>query len=130
MTATILEKKENKFQSTLEYLGEYRGVTEAVIFDNQGLVVGRIDKGDFKAEIFSPLTLLMLEQINAILSRLNEDQVQSLVIKTVNSWITLCRIHNLFLAVNAKSETDELLKVRIGQAVEMIKTTLTNNYPL
>ena len=130
MITAIQEKQENKFQSTLEYLGEYRGVKGAVIFDNEGLVVGQMNNSNVEAEIFSPLALLMLEQMNQGLNRLGETPVLSLTVKTKGSWITLNCIDNLILVVNADSDTDELLKVRIGQAVDMIKSTLVKNYPL
>jgi len=105
-------------------------VNEAVIFDSEGLVVGMVSGDEFDAESFSAFTLLMLDQINHVLKHLNENPVQTLIIKSNESWLTLERIDNLILIVKAKSETDELLKVRIGQAVEMIKTYLSENYPL
>jgi len=79
---------------------------------------------------FSPLALLILEQTNKVLNRLNENPVQSMVIKTNDSWLTIECIDNIILVVNAAIETDELLKVRIGQAVEMIKSHLKDKYPL
>jgi len=131
MLAAKQEVLENKFQTTLEYLVEYRGVKGAVIFDNEGLIVGSIGQENIDAECFSPLTLLILEQTDKVLSRLDENPVQSMVIKTNDSWLTINRcIDNLILVVNAAIETDELLKVRIGQAVEMIKSHLKDKYSL
>ena len=130
MLAVNQEKKENMFNKALKYLGEYQGVNEAVIFDSEGLVVGTETSNEFDTESFSAFTLLMLDQINHVLKRLNENPAQTLIIKSNESWLTLERIDNLILVVKAKSETDELLKVRIGQAVEMIKTYLSENYPL
>ena len=127
MLAVNQEKKENMFNKALKYLGEYQGVNEAVIFDSEGLVVGTETSNEFDTESFSAFTLLMLDQINHVLKRLNENPAQTLIIKSNDSWLTLERIGNL---IKAKSETDELLKVRIGQAVEMIKTYLLENYPL
>jgi len=131
MLAAKQEVLENKFQTTLEYLVEYRGVKGAVIFDNEGLIVGSIGQENIDAECFSPLTLLILERTDKVLSRLDENPVQSMVIKTNDSWLTINRcIDNLILVVNAAIETDELLKVRIGQAVEMIKSHLKDKYSL
>ncbi|OQX92579.1 MAG: hypothetical protein B6D58_02210 [candidate division Zixibacteria bacterium 4484_95] len=130
MLAVKQDKKENKFQNALEYLGEYRGVKGAVIFDIEGLVVGYLSRDGFDAEIFSPLVLLMHDNINAIMKRLGEKPAQSIVVKNPDSWITVIRIGNLVLVVNADNKTDELLKVRIGQAVDMIETHLRDKYPL
>ncbi len=130
MLAIKQEKMENKFQATLEYLAEYRGVKAATICDDEGLVIGSIGQENIDAEYFSPLALLILEQTNKVLNRLNENPVQSMVIKTNDSWLTIECIDNIILVVNAAIETDELLKVRIGQAVEMIKSHLKDKYPL
>lgn len=130
MLAVNQEKKENKFNKALKYLSEYQGVNEAVIFNSEGLVVSMESSNGFDAESFSAFTLLMLDQVNHVLKRLNENSAQTLIVKSKESWLTLERIDNLILVVKAKSETDELLKVRIGQAVEMIKTYLSENYPL
>lgn len=130
MLATKQDIKENKFQSALEYLGEYRGVKGVVVFDIDGLVVDHLSQDNFDAETFSPLVLFMHDNINDVMKRLGEKPVQTIVVKTEDSWITVRRIGDLVLVVNADSETDELLKVRIGQAVDMIKTHLKDKYSL
>jgi predicted regulator of Ras-like GTPase activity (Roadblock/LC7/MglB family) len=100
-----------------------------VIFDSEGLVVGYLNRDGLDAEVLSPLALLMLDQVSAVLGRLNESPAQSMVLKNKNCWITIERVGSLVLIVKAGNKTDELLKVRIGQAVDMIKTYLNDNYP-
>ncbi len=130
MLATKIETRENKFQTALKYLGEYRGVQGAVIFDNDGLVISHIGGDDFDAETFSSLALLMLELTNNVLNRLDENPVQTMMVKTKDCWITCIRSDDLILVVKADKGTDELLKVRIGQAVDMINLHFRDNYPL
>ncbi len=133
MLATKQENKgktDDRFQTALKYLDEYRGIKGAVIFDIEGLVVGWIGQEKFDAEFFSALALLMLDQVNNVLIRLNENHSQSVTIRTNDSWITFKVIGSFVLAVNAESNTDKLLKVRIEQAIEMIKTHLKDKYPL
>ncbi len=133
MLATKQENKgktDDKFQTALKYLDEYRGIKGAVIFDIDGLVVGWIGQEKFDAEFFSALALLILDRVNNVLSRLNENHSQSMTIRTNDSWITFKVIGSFVLAVNAESNTDKLLKVRIEQAIEMIKTHLKDKYPL
>ena len=133
MLATKQENKgktDDRFQTALKYLDEYRGIKGAVIFDIEGLVVGWIGQEKFDAEFFSALALLMLDQVNNVLIRLNENHSQSMTIRTNDSWITFKVIGSFVLAVNAESNTDKLLKVRIEQAIEMIKTHLKDKYPL
>jgi predicted regulator of Ras-like GTPase activity (Roadblock/LC7/MglB family) len=130
MLVTRTEKKENKFQSALEYLLEYQGVKGAIIFDKEGLVVGHLCRDDVDPELFSPMALLMLEQTSSILSRLNESPAHFMILKNNESWITIERINDLVLVVRAGNDTNELLKVRIGQAVDMVRSYVKENYPL
>jgi hypothetical protein len=76
------------------------------------------------------LILSMLGQINIALSRLGEEGASSVIIKNKDSWLTINRFDNWTLAVIADSETDDLLRVRIGQAAEMIKNHMIEKYPL
>jgi predicted regulator of Ras-like GTPase activity (Roadblock/LC7/MglB family) len=126
---TKTDKIKNKFQTTLEYLVEYQGVTEAVIFDNEGLVVGHLSRNGLDAEVLSPLALLMLDQISSVLGRLDESPAQSMIVKNKDCWITIERVGGMILIVKAGIKTDELLKVRIGQAVDMIRSYMNENYP-
>lgn len=128
--ATRKRLRENKFQSALEYLSEYRGVKGAAILDDEGLVVARIGRKEFEADLVSPLIHLILIQTNLVLNRLNVDAAQAITIRTKTSRITITRVEGLILCVFAESGTDQLLKVRIGQAVDMIRTHLSNSYAL
>ena len=129
MLATKTDQKENRFQATLEYLGEYQGVQGAVVFDNEGLVVGYLNRDALDAELLSPLALLILDQASEVLARLDETPVKSMMLKNDESWIILERVEDLVLAVKAGNETDDLLKVRVGRAIEMIKSCLKQSYP-
>ncbi len=124
------EKKDNRFQSALDYLVEYRGVREAAILDRDGLLVGYRGADLSGAETFAPLSLLMLHNIDAVLKRLGENKAGSVVIKTADSWLTIQGAANLILVVRAGSEADDLLRVRIGRAADMIRLHVQEKYPL
>ncbi len=130
MLTAKVERKENKFQGALDYLVEYRGVKEAAILDRDGLLIGYRGDGFAQAEAFAPLSLLMLHNIDAVLERLGENKAGSVVVKTADSWLTIQAAANLILVVRAKAEADDLLRVRIGRAAEMIKSHVQEKYPL
>jgi predicted regulator of Ras-like GTPase activity (Roadblock/LC7/MglB family) len=130
MLSLKTEKNENKLQGAMQYIGEYRGVKSVAVIDNEGLVVDHWEKSAGDPELFAPLILAMLGQINLILSRLNEDPAGIVIIKNKNCWLTVNRFSDWTLAVIADSETDDLLRVRIGQAAEMIKNHMIDKYPL
>ncbi len=130
MLVTKTENYVNKFQTTLQYLVEYSGVKGAVIFDSDGLVVEHLNKDGLDPEQLSPLALLIIDQTSQVLSRIEEPAVNSMVLKSNDSWITIERVNNLVLLVRANTATDDLLRVRIGQSVDMIKAFLKERYPL
>jgi predicted regulator of Ras-like GTPase activity (Roadblock/LC7/MglB family) len=130
MLAIKTEKYDNKLRGAMQYLGEYRGVKSVAVIDNEGLVIDHWDRGGTDADLYSPLILLMLGQINAMLKKLGEDQANMVVVKNKDSWLTVHRYDNWTLAVIADGETDDLLRVRIGQAAEMIKNHMNDKYPL
>ena len=130
MPLTKTDIQVDRFQAALSYLVEYNGVNGAMILDSEGLVIEHLNKDGVDAEQFSPLALLILDQTSRVLGRMNEPVVQSMVVKNQNSWITFERIDDLILMVRANLTTDDLLKVRIGQAVDMIKQYLKERYPL
>ena len=130
MLTVKTDKKENRFHGALQYIGEYRGIKAAAIIDSEGMVIDYWGKDDFDPEHFSPLTILMLDNINSVLRRLNERPANMVIIKNKDSWLTLHRISDVILAVNAEIETDDLLRVRISQAAEMVRSYLNDKYPL
>jgi predicted regulator of Ras-like GTPase activity (Roadblock/LC7/MglB family) len=130
MLAIKTDKYDNKLHGAIQYLAEYRGVRLAAVIDNDGLIIDHWERSGVDAEAYSPLILLMLGQINAMLQKLGEDKANMVVIKNKNSWLTVHRFDNWTLAVIADSETDDLLRVRIGQAAEMIKNHMNDKYPL
>jgi len=130
MLAIKTDKNENKLRGAMQYLGEYRGVKSVAVIDNEGLVIDCWNRGGSDAEVYSPLILLLLGQIDVMLNRLGEQQTSMIVIKNKNSWLTINRLEGWTLAVIADSETDDLLRVRIGQAAEMIKNHMNDKYPL
>ncbi|NLI14740.1 MAG: roadblock/LC7 domain-containing protein [candidate division Zixibacteria bacterium] len=130
MLAIKTDKYDNKLHGAIQYLAEYRGVRLAAVIDNDGLIIDHWERSGVDEEAYSPLILLMLGQINAMLQKLGEDKANMVVIKNKNSWLTVHRFDNWTLAVIADSETDDLLRVRIGQAAEMIKNHMNDKYPL
>jgi predicted regulator of Ras-like GTPase activity (Roadblock/LC7/MglB family) len=130
MLSLKTEKTENRLQGAMQYIGEYRGVKSVAVIDNDGLVVDHWDRTGSDPEVSSPLVLAMLGQINATLSRLGEERANIVIVKNKESWLTVNRFEEWTLAVIADSETDDLLRVRIGQAAEMIKNHMHDKYPL
>ena len=129
MSRTKVVKSQDKFQMAVKYLTEYAGVQGAVIADSEGLVIAQCGSEDFDAESFSALALEMTSSLDAILPRLIQPGVEFLSIKTSQNWMTIARSPLFLLVVTAERNSDELLNVRIGRALEMISSHFKNKYP-
>lgn len=130
MLAVKSEKKESRFQEALDYLVAYRGVVSAALIDRDGLLVEYKGSKSAEADALAPLSMLLLQNINVVLNRLGENEAAGVVIKTAESWLTIQTAGSLILVVVAGVETDDLLRVRIGRAVEMVKTHIQEKYSL
>jgi predicted regulator of Ras-like GTPase activity (Roadblock/LC7/MglB family) len=130
-TSSVEEKKrarKGELEEALHYLREYSGVKGAILVDNEGLVVGGDTLSDFDPEVFASLAICLKEANHNLLERINESQLDRIGIHTPNLWISLNQILSFTLVTVADRHTDELLSVRISQAVGMIKKHLEERY--
>ena len=131
VTSSIEEKKKTRredLEEALHYLQEYSGVKGAILVDNEGLVVGSDTSPDFDPEIFASLAIGLKEANHNLLEKINESKMEKMGIHTPHLWISLNQILSLTLVTVADRHTDELLSVRISQAVGMIKKHLEERY--
>jgi predicted regulator of Ras-like GTPase activity (Roadblock/LC7/MglB family) len=125
------EKKSTKraeLESALNYLREYSGVKGAILVDDEGLVVACDSSSDLDPEIFASLVVSLKEANNHLLKGINEKGLKRMGIHTPNLWINVNQILSFTLVTVADNHTDELLSVRISQAVGMINKHLEQRY--
>ncbi len=128
---SLTEKKRTKrvdLESPLHYLREYSGVKGAILVDNEGLVVACDTLSDLDPEIFASLAVNLKEANDLLLERIDEKGLKRMGIHTPNLWISLNQILSFTLVTVADNHTDELLSVRISQAVGMINKHLEQRY--
>jgi predicted regulator of Ras-like GTPase activity (Roadblock/LC7/MglB family) len=118
----------DKFQAAIDHLTEYGGVKGAVISDHEGLVLAGGGNGAFDPEHSAAYSVEVFEALRGPLGRLLEPEVDFLVIKTPTDWLTLARVRHLLLVVAARRQADDLLGIRINQALEMISVHLEDKY--
>jgi predicted regulator of Ras-like GTPase activity (Roadblock/LC7/MglB family) len=129
--SSIEEKKRAKkgeLEVALHYLREYSGVKGVILVDNEGLVVGGDTLSDFDPELFASLAICLKEANRNLLEKINESQLERIGIHTPHLWISLNQILYFTLVTVADRHTDELLSVRISQAVGMIRKHLEERY--
>ena len=131
VTSSTEEKKRTKkgdLENALHYLLEYSGVKGVILVDNEGLVVGGDTLSDFDPELFASLAICLKEANHSLLEKINESQLERIGIHTPHLWISLNQIQSFTLVTVADRHTDELLSVRISQAVGMIRKHLEERY--
>jgi predicted regulator of Ras-like GTPase activity (Roadblock/LC7/MglB family) len=131
VTSSMEEKKRTKrgeLEEALHYLQEYSGVKGAILVDNEGLVVASDPSPDFDPELFASLAIALKEANHNLLGKINESKMEKMGIHTPQVWISLNQILSFTLVTVAHRHTDELLSVRISQAVGMIKKHLEERY--
>jgi predicted regulator of Ras-like GTPase activity (Roadblock/LC7/MglB family) len=131
VTSSGEEKKRTRrgdLEEALHYLKEYSGVKGAILVDNEGLVVASDPSPDFDPELFASLAIALKEANHNLLGKINESKMEKMGIHTPQVWISLNEILSFTLVTVAHHHTDELLSVRISQAVGMIKKHLEERY--
>jgi hypothetical protein len=109
------------FDSAVRHVNELSAVKFCVLFDLEGLPVAYAGDKPALRDIWAPIGRLIGEQIQTGLSKAGD-----LVLEGFDLTLDAYRLHaafvcDMWLLVAADRQSEELEKVRIGQAVEMIK---------
>ncbi|RKX29480.1 MAG: hypothetical protein DRP47_01705 [Candidatus Zixiibacteriota bacterium] len=118
----------NGFEKATEYIGENGSVKMAAVVDNEGLLLGSFVRGGIDAEDWSPMALLFTDENNRLLNRTGLGQSERVSLTTGDARIIVAREKVFSLMVVADRQHDEVLNVRIEQALEMIRKYTAERY--
>jgi predicted regulator of Ras-like GTPase activity (Roadblock/LC7/MglB family) len=121
-------ESKDKFQTAVEYLTEYSGVTGAVIANPEGLVIAHSGNSGFEPDSYAALSLQLIESVQTPLQRVTSPDIDSLTVKTASCWVTVARTKQFLLVVAAERQTDDLLNIRITRSFDMISSYLREKY--
>ncbi len=126
----LIEHKNLKtgFAGILDYIVEYGGVSGCFLLSKEGLIIEQrsaldddIDKTTaYMAEIYN-----LNQQIS---SKLVRNEIERLEITAGNERIGIYSVMDILLVIISSSKTDELLRVRIVQALDMLERTIAIKY--
>jgi predicted regulator of Ras-like GTPase activity (Roadblock/LC7/MglB family) len=117
------------FDAAVSHIAAYSTVRLALLVDDDGLCVARAGRPHGDSDLWAPVTQLLYGAIRRELARTPEDGLERFELTQADQRIVVARVASFFLAVLFDSTTDELVNVRIAQAVEMIKRYAEHNYP-
>ncbi len=119
----------NGFERAVRYLGEHHAVMIAAVVDLEGLLLAAYRRGNFDPAMWAPLSLMFESSHRKILDRTGESGQPSRFDFTFGSRkLTIARTNDFNLMVLANHEEDDLLGIRITQAMEIIRKYASERY--
>jgi len=119
----------NGFERAVRYLGEHHAVIMAAVIDHEGLTMSSFKRGDIDAESWAPAGLVLQEQNARILKRRTDDfNPERLDLFFGGNKLVINKIYGYSLLVISQQEIDDLLGIRISQAIEIIKKYVSERY--
>ncbi|MCP4685072.1 MAG: hypothetical protein GY867_06430 [bacterium] len=116
------------FERAVRYLGEHGSVYMAAIVDHEGLTLANFVRGEANAEEWAPLALLFFRQNEEVLGRGNLESPEKLDLVLKEKRIKVAREGNLSLMVVSERHADDVLGIRVNQALEMVKKHMSERY--
>ena len=119
----------NGFERAVKYLGEHHAVLLAVVVDQEGLAMAAYKRGEVEPEDYAPLSLLIKESNEKLLNKW-EGEVSPDRIDIVfgDRKLSLSRAMDFYLLVMSNQEVDDLLSIRVTQAVDIIRRYVSERY--
>jgi predicted regulator of Ras-like GTPase activity (Roadblock/LC7/MglB family) len=116
------------FDDAVQHVGDYSGVLCAMLLDAEGLPVAGWSRGQFNPEDWAALARLLIDQVNDTCSRGGGEQVEMLEFRSGHQRFYLYRVSDMWLMSIADAASDELEKIRVHQAAEMIARRCNERY--
>jgi hypothetical protein len=117
------------FDAAVAHVATYSTVRLVLLVDEEGLCVARASRGAADSDLWAPVVNLLYNAVLGELRRTPDAFVRRLQLTLAHERLVIERVEPFYLAVLCDSGTDELVNVRITQAVEMVKRYYERNYP-
>lgn len=128
-TGNVRFEESTLLDRALEYVSESAAVKMAILVDDEGLPLAKLQRGNEDVEMWAPLALLLQNNSRSLLRQYGCSwEVEKLDLTTVNSRILMRRIHQTTLVVVADQNMDETIHIRLAQAADMIRKYMSERY--
>lgn len=118
----------NGFDKVVNYIGENGGVHLAAVVDKNGLLLGGFKRTESSAEDLAPMALLLLEQNNTALKKMNLPNPEKLEVMFEDKRLIVAYEQTYCLMVISERSVDDLIHIRINQGLEMLKNYVAERY--
>jgi predicted regulator of Ras-like GTPase activity (Roadblock/LC7/MglB family) len=117
------------FDAAVSHVATYSTVGLVLLVDEEGLCVARASRGTGDSDLWAPVINLLYDSVIKQLRRTSDSNVRRLQVTLSHERLVVERVEPFYLAVLFDQNTDELVNVRIAQAVEMVKRFYEHKYP-
>jgi len=130
-TSTWSASQENlpDFDAAVNHIASYSTVELAVLVDREGLPLARAGRPTADWELWAPVVNRLHDTISAELGRTGKGGVHRFDLALDEHRLSVITVEPFFLSVLYDPSTDDLVNVRIAQAVEMVKRYREHKYP-
>jgi predicted regulator of Ras-like GTPase activity (Roadblock/LC7/MglB family) len=108
------------FDDAVRHIGGYSGVLCAMLIDGEGLPVAGWNRGEYDQELWGAFAKKMTEDLEETSLRAGSSRLENLEFKSGDQRVSLVRVADMWLLAIADAASDELEKIRMHQAAEMI----------
>ena len=119
---------EDGFSKAVNYIGENGSTLMAAVIDQEGLLLGSYQRSLFEAEDVAPLVLPIITQNSASLGKMQLSIPEKTEMVFENQKLTIASEKYYTLVVISERSVDDILSIRINQALEMIRIYMAERY--
>ena len=116
------------FERAVNYIGEHASVNLAAVVDSEGLLLGSFRRGPIDPDTWAPLALLFMDESRKVLRRGRVNGLEKVDLVLKDKRLVVARPEGCYLLVVAERHDDDLLNIRINQALEMIGKFVAERY--
>jgi hypothetical protein len=116
------------FERAVNYIGEHASVNLAAVVDSEGLLLGSFRRGPIDPDTWAPLALLFMDESRKVLRRGQVNGLEKVDLVLKDKRLVVARPDGCYLLVVAERHDDDLLNIRINQALEMIGKFVAERY--
>lgn len=124
----VISGEAQGFDKATRYIGEHGSVKLAAVVDHEGLLLSNFARGGIIAEDVAPFALLIKANGAGSMNFLSYGCPERVEFQLSNDRVVLCYEETYCLMVIAERHSDDLLNIRINQAMEMVKKHMSERY--
>lgn len=118
----------NGFDRAARYIGEDGSVLMAAVVNHEGLLLGHFKRGHVDPESWAPFAPVLLEANAAGARKIGFDRPEKMDMLFDDRRLVIAGDQNFTLMVVSERALEDVLNIRINQALDLIRKTFTERY--